>query len=1179
MLFLLSLGKTVEAQKLLLRDASRQKAVTESKFTPLTMTEEDNHTLSLAWRLGDVWGDTSDFSFLKLYTDGFKSHTVEPGNPMLPAFRQLITLPATGHYAVEIVFDSVTSLPLPAHLGAIYPAQPSPGKETQPPFTIDHARYATDSCYGLPAVQLKDLGTLRGQRLLQLTVIPIAYNPVAHTLLLHDSLQARIYLQDHDTKRLPHYRNPATPTAIPPVYMVVSVDSFQAPLQPFIDWKRRQGYAVETLFAPSWQQETLRDALSKRYRASTQQHPTPTYLLLVGDVEQIPAWQGTASLDVLEQHATDLYYAEYTGDRLPEAMLGRFPAKTLAQLQAIVHKTLAYEQFALTDTAYLNRALLVAGYEERGQSQTLTNGQVNYLKEALREHTPILDTHCFYNPASRNQQSNILETWQQGMGHVNYSAHCLVEGWHNPSVQRAGIDSMSADGKYSIVINNCCHSNNFRSECFGETLLRKPFGGAVGVIGATCETLWEEDYYWAIGAKRPFSLQPLYHATAMGAYDRLLHRRNEAYDRQAATLGEMLLAGNLAVTEAGSPYADYYWEAYCLLGDPSLMPYIGNPTSMTLSLTAIDNKPVDVATHPLDSLPKGTTQLAFSGTPYARIAIEQDTSLLGSILLDSLGNGTMPLSLPILADSIRLTATAQNSRPLLKTLPTYRSSTARLTPIAYRLTDRAGQTLQQMVPRDTLSLAISVVNIGDSVAHHSTIRLSDAAGDSLAGYRLQLLDSIHYIYGISPDSVATKIFRLIVEAEGSTAFLPQLQEALSSAAVSPTLPATSAYNETALPQQATLLTTIGEGDEAIRHILPLPLERPLLTVSSARLLAANDNTPHDNKAVTRLLPGHNYWLQLIAANSGESDILHSRLCITHIEGAECTGAVCHAGVALSAQSNDTLYLPLHTRDTLQHLYLGITLECDNQPIEYPLYFMPDSAMESFEGYFAHYPWDTLAAFPWQTDSSVSHSGHCSARPATVTHRQQSELQLTLLVNARDTLSFWVRCSSEQNGDKLTFLVNDGRRGSWSGVRDWRRVQYIIQPGLQRLTWRYEKDEEGEEGDDYVWIDDIRLPLSAFVMPAGYGHSVVAPLSIATPSDHDGLLIYPNPSTGKATFANTSHDAATLILMNMAGQRCASWTLPPHTATMHTLHHLPDGAYLVVIQRPEQTFIQKLLIVK
>ncbi len=1173
LLFLLPLSKTMKAQDLLWRAAQRPIASYDS---PFSLTEETHQTLTLTWRLGDVRIDTGHAPYFQLHIDGFESHTGDIGKPQLPAFHKLITLPEGTIANIEIQLDNAIPLPLPAECGLCFPTQPSQGKETEADFALDEALYTSNHYYGLPAVQLKELGTLRGQRLLLLTMIPIAYNPVTHTVLLHDSLQAHIRL--HTTnKSLVQYHHGNLATDKPPVYMVVSVDSFRTALQPFIDWKRRQGYAVETLSAPAWQQETLRDALAKRYHASTSQQPAPSYLLLAGDVEQIPAWQGSAATDALGQHATDLYYAEYTGDHLPEVMMGRFSAQTIAQLQAIVHKTLAYEQLALNDTSYLNHALLVAGKEERHNSQLLTNGQVNYLKQALQESRPTLDTHCYYNPTSHDQRDNILATWQQGTGLVNYSAHCLVDGWQDPSVQHTDINNLPANGQYAIVVNNCCHSNNFRSDCFGEALLRKACGGAVGVIGATGETLWEEDYYWAVGIKRPFVLHPLYNPAAPGAYDRLLHRRYEPYYQHATTLGEMLLAGNIAVAAAGSPYADYYWEAYCLLGDPSLMPYIGIPDSLMLSLTETDGQPLSTTVSHETTLLQGTSQLAFRGTPYSRVAVACDTLLLGSCLLDSNGFGSMNLAMPILGDSLLLTATAQNHVPLLQTLATHRSNTARLVPQSYSLTNTAGETRQHITNGDTMYLHIRMVNTGTGVALHRPVQLVHAIADSLAGYRMQLHDSIQYIDTLLPDSTAIATFRLIVDADGVTALLPSLESTI--ATLSPSLPATAQHSEQTLLRQISLRCICGSDEERVQHSFALSVERPALMVTTARLLIANDDTPENNKAANLLLPGHHYWLQLVAANNSSSGSSRSRLCITQCNGAQVLTDACHAGIALAAQSRDTLYLPLRTHDTLRQLYLGITLECDNRPTEYPLYFLPDSAMERFEGSFLHFPWDTVTACPWQIDSTVSHNGLCAARSAPLAHRQRSDLHLTLQVNARDTLSFWVKCSSEANHDKLSFYIDDAHRHSWSGTRDWQRVQYVVQPGLRHLTWRYEKDESGEAGDDCVWLDDIRLPLSVWIVPTGYGDSVVAPVAIMPADTGNRILVYPNPCHGKITTANLGSTEVTLLLTDMMGLRHEEWLLPPYATTTHSLHHLPDGLYLVVAQHPSHTFIQKLLLIK
>ena len=57
----------------------------------------------------------------------------------------------------------------------------------------------------------------------------------------------------------------------------------------------------------------------------------------------------------------------------------------------------------------------------------------------------------------------------------------------------SGLDNQN---QYGLLIGNCCNSNEFAGvTCLGEALLRTP-KKAVGYIGATNSTYWDEDYYW-----------------------------------------------------------------------------------------------------------------------------------------------------------------------------------------------------------------------------------------------------------------------------------------------------------------------------------------------------------------------------------------------------------------------------------------------------------------------------------------------------------------------------------------------------------------------------------------------------------------------------------------------------------------------------------------------------------
>ena len=48
------------------------------------------------------------------------------------------------------------------------------------------------------------------------------------------------------------------------------------------------------------------------------------------------------------------------------------------------------------------------------------------------------------------------------------------------------------------------------------------------------------------------------------------------------TSGQMIHSGNLAVTQGFGGSEQYYWEIYHLMGDPSLMPYLGVPTTLNV---------------------------------------------------------------------------------------------------------------------------------------------------------------------------------------------------------------------------------------------------------------------------------------------------------------------------------------------------------------------------------------------------------------------------------------------------------------------------------------------------------------------------------------------------------------------------------------------------------------------
>ncbi len=558
----------------------------------------------LDFTLGDMAFSGAKGDCVGLEADGMVGLAPREGMPMLPQMSRLLALPRGAELRVE-GWQAVEAGLLPLPEGKVLsPWQGAAVKDAGERRVLpEKASYAADSFvrWGNP-VEVESLGVMGDRQLFRVTVRPVAYNPVAGEVAVSSRISATLITENLQLS--------AAGTSLTQRYLIVSRPQFRDGLQPFVQWKRQEGFEVEEIYVDTNRRDTVKTVIDDAF-GDGERTPWPRYILLVGDAAMIQAYVGTTRPTGLNTHPTDLYYADFTGDYLPDALLGRWPVNDTAELRAVVEKTLRYERGLDADTAVLRRVLLVAGRENSEPAPTTTNGQVNYLKRAFAQEG--FDTLCYYNPASSGQRTEILSDMGRGVGLLNYTAHCTASGWSNPAVTFGSVDTIESPMPL-FYVNNCCQSNNFTGTCFGEQLLRKPQGGGVAVIGATNSTLWNEDFYWAVGPKYPITLDPQYDSLRPGAFDRLLG--GEIY-----TAGELLVAGNLAVTAFGSPYDRFYWEIYTLFGDPSLAPYLGVSDRVTLSVP--------------DTIAVGTMELRVSGTEGALVTAVQGGELLGVVRLDN----------------------------------------------------------------------------------------------------------------------------------------------------------------------------------------------------------------------------------------------------------------------------------------------------------------------------------------------------------------------------------------------------------------------------------------------------------------------------------------------------------------------------------------------------------------
>jgi PKD repeat protein len=627
---------------------------------------------------------TSQGSFIELAVQGF-SKIYDAGKPQLPVLGKLIEIPYGAEVRVNIISYKEQQIKF-NEIGIsqkIIPAQPSVSKsanENEIPFVYDQAFYTTNAFNDPEMVSVSSAGIMRGVQVGNLTVSPFRYNPVSNILKVYNELVFEVVFKHPDValteqmkekyyspyfesslSNLINHKQPASKDVItkyPVKYVIVGYSTtalnFQAAMQPFVKWKRQKGFnVIEQYYSSVPTIATVKDYLSTLYNSGTTSDPAPTFVLLVGDIQQIPTNPTTISG---YSHKTDLYYCTMNGtsDYIPDMYYGRFSATTLAQLQPQIDKTIEYEKYLMPNPAYLDTVVMIGGVDA-SYGPVWANGQINYgtANYFNAAHGIFSYTHLY--PNSGNEDAAILTEIGKGVGYANYTAHGSSDGWADPTFSKTNIAAMNNAHQYGLMVGNCCLTNTFSdTECFGEALLRTANKGALGYIGGSNNSYWDEDYYWGVGNRSSIVLNPTYDAANLGGYDRMFHDHAEPKTSWYYTNDQMVYAGNLAVESSASTLKKYYWEIYHLMGDPAVMTYFSIPDPMTVAYTSPQNVGIS-------SLVVNTVEDAYVAISHNGVLLDADLAPVGGVVTLNFTTISTP-------DTLDVVVTKQNKQPYIGTL-------------------------------------------------------------------------------------------------------------------------------------------------------------------------------------------------------------------------------------------------------------------------------------------------------------------------------------------------------------------------------------------------------------------------------------------------------------------------------------------------------------------------------
>ena len=668
------------------------------------------------------------------------------GEPMLPAANKLIAVPfGAKDLTVNVKSYSTSTYSLAEYgINKVTPMQPMIRKNQKPeevPFAYSEKSYATKGFVNRPIAEVKIQGTMRGIQIGALTVNPVQYDAASNSIRVYNDIEVEVSYGQYDKSTSynefartfsPYFANiysqmfnwrDGVYDEHPdlwqnPVHMLIIADRmFEECLQPWFEWKTKKGFYLNINYTDEigTSAAAIRSFIQEEYGKQA-----PTFLMIMGDKNQI-----AASTTGSETHCvTDLQYSSVDGDQYPDMYHSRFPAETVAQMQAMVNKALEYEQYTMPDPSYLNNVLLIAG-EDDGWGVTVGRPTIWYATNYYFN-----EEHGYANvyEYSHGQYNGCYTHLNTGVGFANYTAHGSNTSWAGPQFTVSDVNSLTNEHKYFLAMGNCCEAADWgiSGTSFGEAMVRAENKAAFAYIGSCPSTYWLNDYYYGVGATNHANgTMPTYEETTMGFYDAMW--TDNAYNTVTSMMFIGNLAGNAAQALGYTLHIStlYCWQAYHTLGDGSILPFRLQPTENNVS-------------H-MPTLPIGMDFFTVSADPGSYVGITKDGVLHGAGLIGESGTADIAIDPITSGGDVTICVTHPQRIPYTNVIP------AAAMEGAYIAFDDV-QCEQPLVMGAYVAPKVTLKNVGVQTANNINVELSTESE------YIELIRTTATIPSIAPDA-------------------------------------------------------------------------------------------------------------------------------------------------------------------------------------------------------------------------------------------------------------------------------------------------------------------------------------------------------------------------------------------------------------------------------------------
>jgi len=431
------------------------------------------------------------------------------GLPELPQLTFDLHVPYNAvDFSIRIVSAETTKIGINKK---IMPSQEDISKENPVfNFTMNNSYYNSSGGFFNTFVQYNESFIVFGDQGINISVFPFIYHPNQDSItVLTNAVFAISYTTDGrayneyytETKErylsslFKNYEIDHSKQLSQEIYLMITPPEFESTLTYFANYKRNIGYDVKVVNTNTTGQtvSSIKSYIQNQYNNTSTR---PTYVLLVGDVDKIPAYEGDVSFEPDKNNPiTDLGYSLLEGgDNLADVFLGRFSISDEDgddELKNIINKTIFME---MNIHRFTKKAKFLTGDDDHGNS--------GWWKKQFKKGHEYVIPYSFeplgYNCQKLYQPSlaNVVNALSDNPLFYIYSGHGSVISFaFETGVTSFQItDVISATNTvFPVVFAFACVTGHFARKCIGEGFIREKGKGAVAYFGCSVNSQTNTD--------------------------------------------------------------------------------------------------------------------------------------------------------------------------------------------------------------------------------------------------------------------------------------------------------------------------------------------------------------------------------------------------------------------------------------------------------------------------------------------------------------------------------------------------------------------------------------------------------------------------------------------------------------------------------------------------------------